>query len=120
MSDVADHVAVYDVQDDGTLANKRNFCRLFLPPSEYDGETRHSCADGCAMDELGNLYEATNIGVQIFTAKGEYIGTIHTPFFPVNICFGGPNNDILYMMSWDKIYSIQTKMKGLVLPKAAA
>lgn len=120
MSDVAEHVAVYDVKDDGTLANKRNFCLLLLPPSEYDGETRHSCADGCAVDELGNLYEATNIGVQIFNPKGEYIGTIHTPFFPVNICFGGPNNDVLYMLAWDKIYSIQTKVKGLVLPKAAS
>lgn len=119
MSDVADHVAVYDVKDDGTLANKRMFCMLFLAPSEYDGDTRSSCADGCAMDEQGNLYEATAIGVQIFNPKGDYIGTIHTPFFPVNICFGGPNDDILYMMSWDKIYSIQTKMKGLVLPKKA-
>lgn len=117
MSDVADHVAVYDVKDDGTLANKRNFCLVFLPPSEYDGETRHSCADGCAMDEQGNLYEATNTGVQIFNPKGEFIGNIHTPFFPVNICFGGEDNKTMYMMSWDKIYSIKTNMKGLVLPK---
>lgn len=117
MSNVADHVAVYDVKDDGTLANKRNFCLVFLPPSEYDGETRHSCADGCAMDEQGNLYEATNTGVQIFNSKGNYIGNIFTPWFPVNICFGGEDYKTMYMMSWDKIYSIKTNMKGLVLPK---
>ena len=119
MSDVAEHVAVYDVRPDGTLTNKRMFCMLFLPPSEYDGETRSSCADGSAMDEQGNLYEATSTGVQIFNAKGSYIGNIYTPHFPVNICFGGPNYDTLYMMCWDKIYSIKTNVKGLVLPKKA-
>jgi gluconolactonase len=118
-SDVADHVAVYDVKDDGTLANKRMFCRLFLTPSEYDGPNRNSSADGSAIDEQGNLYEATSIGVQIFNSKGEYIGTVHTPWYPVNICFGGPDNNILYMMCWDKIYSIKTNMKGLVLAKKA-
>lgn len=119
MSDVSNHVAVYDVNEDGTLSNKRLFCTLFLPPSEYDGETRHSCADGSAMDEQGNLYEATNTGVQIFNPKGEYIGNIHIPFSPVNICFGGENFDTLYMVCWDKVYSIKTNMKGFVLPKVA-
>lgn len=119
MSDVSDHVAVYDVNDDGTLSNKRLFCQLYLTPSEYDGETRNSSADGCAIDEEGNLYQATAIGVQIFNSKGEYIGTIHTPYFPVNVCFGGEDGTTLYMMCWDKIYSIKTNMKGLVLSKAA-
>lgn len=118
-SDVENWVVAYDVKEDGTLANKRKFALLFLPMSEYDRGTRSSCADGSAMDELGNLYEATNAGVQIFDPKGAYIGTIFTPTFPVNLCFGGPNNDILYIMAWDKIYSIQTKVKGLTLPKAA-
>ncbi|MFA6472347.1 MAG: SMP-30/gluconolactonase/LRE family protein [Candidatus Latescibacterota bacterium] len=117
MSDVSNHVAVYDVKDDGTLANKRIFCMIFCPASEYDGETRHTSSDGCAMDEEGNLYEATAIGCQIFNPKGEYIGTIHTPFFPVNICFGGEDNSTLYLFAWDKIYSIKTNVKGLVLPK---
>lgn len=119
MSDVSNHVAVYDVNDDGTLANKRIFCMVFCNPTEYDGETRHTSSDGCAIDEQGNLYEATAIGCQIFNPKGEYIGTIHTPYFPVNICFGGDDNKTLYLFGWDKISSIKTNMTGLVLPKAA-
>jgi gluconolactonase len=119
MSDVSNHVAVYDVKEDGTLANKRLFAMVFCNPTEYDGETRHTSSDGCAIDEQGNLYEATAIGCQIFNPKGEYIGTIHTPFFPVNICFGGEDNTTLYMFGWDKIYSIKTNMKGIVLPKVA-
>jgi gluconolactonase len=92
---------------------------VFCNPKEYDGEPRHTSADGCAIDEQGNLYEATAIGVQMFNSKGEYIGTIHTPYFPVNVCFGGEDNKTLYLFGWDKIWSIKTNMTGLVLPKAA-
>ncbi len=118
MSEVENWVIAYDVNEDGTLSGKRKFARMFLPQSEYNQGSRSSCSDGCAVDQQGNLYQATSVGVQIFNPEGKYIGNIHTPFFPVNICFGGPNNDVLYMMAWDKVYSIQTKVQGLVLPNA--
>ncbi|MFC1692086.1 SMP-30/gluconolactonase/LRE family protein [Candidatus Latescibacterota bacterium] len=115
-SDVENWVIAYDVNDDGTLSNKRKFARLFLPPSEYELGTRSSCADGMTIDELGNIYVGTNVGLQIFNNKGEYIGNIHTPTFPVSACFGGENFDTIYMTCWDKIYSIKTKVKGLEYP----
>jgi gluconolactonase len=116
MSDVENFVIVYDVNDDGTLSNKRRFCHLFLPPSEYDNGTKSTCADGMTMDELGNLYVGTNIGLQIFSPEGKYIGNIHTDTFPVSVCFGGENYDELFMTCWDKIYTIKTNVKGLKYP----
>jgi len=116
MSDVENWLVAYDVNDDGTVSNKRKFAELFLPPSEYDRGTRSTCADGMTIDAQGNIYVATNIGLQIFDPNGEFIGNIHTPTFPVSVCFGGDNFDTLYMTCWDKIYSIKTNVKGLVYP----
>ena len=116
MSDVENWVIAYTVNEDGTLSNKRKFAKLFLPVSEYDLGTRSSCADGMTIDELGNLYVATNIGLQIFNPKGEYIGNIFTPTFPVSACFGGDDYKTIYMTCWDKIYSIRTNIRGLEYP----
>ncbi|MFC1538851.1 SMP-30/gluconolactonase/LRE family protein [Candidatus Latescibacterota bacterium] len=116
MSDVENWVVAYDVNEDGTVSNKRKFAELFLPPSEYDLGTRSSCADGMTIDALGNIYVATNMGLQIFNPSGEFIGNIHTPVFPVSCCFGGENFDTIYMTSWDKIYAIKTNVKGLEYP----
>ena len=118
-SDVENWVIAYDVNEDGTVSNKRKFAELFLPPSEYDLGTRSSCADGMTVDALGNLYVCTNMGVQIFNPKGEYIGNIHTPVFPVSCCFGGENYDTLFLTCWDKVYSIKTNVKGLEYPLTA-
>ena len=69
---------------------------------------------------MGNIYQGTNTGLQIFDNTGKYIGTIFTPTFPVSVCFGGENNDTLFMTCWDKIYTIKTNMKGLVYPLMGA
>ena len=116
ISEAENWVYAYDVNEDGTLSNKRRFAELFLPYSEYLGGTRSSCADGMTIDALGNIYVATNIGLQIFDPNGKYIGNIHTPVSPVSCCFGGENFDTIYTTSWDKIYSIKTNVKGLVYP----
>ena len=116
LSEVENWLVAYDVGEDGMISNKRKFAELFLPPSEYDLGTRSSCADGMTIDELGNIYVATAIGLQIFNSQGEYIGNIHTPVFPVSCCFGGENFDTIYMTCWDKIYSIKTNVQGLEYP----
>ena len=116
LSEAENWVFSYDVNDDGTLSNKRKFVKLFLPPQEIDTWSKSSCADGMTMDEHGNLYVATNIGLQIFNPDGESIGVVHVPVFPVSCCFGGENYDTVYMTCWDRIYSIKTNVRGLEYP----
>jgi len=116
MSDVENWVVAYDVNEDGTVSNKRKFAELFLPSSEYDIGTRSSCADGMTIDANGNLYVCTNIGLQIFDPNGKFIGNVNVPTFPVSACFGGENFDTLFMTCWDKIYTIKTNVKGLEYP----
>jgi gluconolactonase len=119
ISEAANFIWAYDVNEDGTLANKRKFCEQFLPVAEWINHGRSSCSDGMVVDAQGNLYTATTMGLQIFNPKGEFIGIVYTPTFPVSVCFGGPDFDTLFMTCWDKIYTIKTNVKGLVYPLQA-
>ena len=104
----------YDVNSDGTISNGRKFAKLFLTENVLDRKGRSSSADGMAIDKMGNLYVATYYGVQIFNAKGEFIGMINLPSFPVSLCFGDKDMKTLYIVSYTKVFRIRTSMEGFV------
>jgi gluconolactonase len=104
----------YDVNADGTISNGRKFAKLFLTENVLDRKGKSSSADGMAIDKIGNLYVATYYGVQIFNAKGEYVGMINLPSFPVSLCFGDADMKTLYIVSYSKVYKIRTNMEGFV------
>jgi gluconolactonase len=116
----ANFVWAYDVQEDGTLSNKRRFAMLNLTPdvlSAQDPEQRvDSRADGMAVDTDGRLYVCTLSGVQVFEETGVYAGTIWFPQYPVSCTFGGKNYDQLYVVGESSAWVIQTKVKGFRLP----
>ena len=109
----------YDVREDGTLANERRFAELYLTTDILDAGTKSTSADGMTIDEAGNLYVCTYAGLQIFNAKGEFVGIVNFPVFPVNCCFGGADLKTLYVVAYDKVYKIRTKVKGLEYPPKA-
>jgi len=112
-SDKDNWVWAYDANDDGTVKNGRKFARLFLTPEVLDRKGRSSGADGMTIDEKGGLYVATYMGVQVFNPKGEFLGIINTPTYPVSCCFGGDDMKTLFIASYDKVYKIRTNVKGL-------
>ena len=78
----------YDVQPDGTIANRR--------------EINPIGCDGIKVDPKGNLFCATGAsrGVRILSADGKHLGTIPTPHDgvgPTNIAFGDPDGKTLYI-----------------------
>ncbi|MDD8026668.1 MAG: SMP-30/gluconolactonase/LRE family protein [Acidobacteriota bacterium] len=103
----------YDVNDDGTVKNGRKFACLVLTPEVTERKGRSSGADGMTIDENGGLYVATYMGVQVFNPKGEFLGLINTPTYPVSCCFGGDDRKTLFMVSYDKIYKVQANVRGL-------
>lgn len=113
-SDKDQYVWAYDVHEEGTLSNGRAFAKLFLTEDVLDRRGKTTSADGMAIDQEGNLYVATLAGLQIFDDEGEFIGIINFPTFPVSVCFGGDDMQTLYITSYNKIYSIRTKMKGFI------
>jgi gluconolactonase len=104
----------YDVNPDGTIKNGRKFAKLLLTENVLDRKGKSSSADGMAIDKKGNLYVSTYYGVQIFNAKGQFVGMINLPSFPVSICFGDADMKTLYIVSYSKVYKIRTNMEGFV------
>jgi gluconolactonase len=115
-TDKDNFVWVYDVNADGTLGNGRRFAELQLTPDVLDRKGRSSGADGMTIDSLGNIYVATYAGLQIFSSRGEFVGLIHLPVYPVSCCFGGEDLKTLYMMGYDKVFRIRARVAGLPYP----
>jgi gluconolactonase len=100
-------VFAYDVQPDGSAKNKRPLLQLRDIPAGQE-----SVADGLAIDRDGRLYITTLTGVQVFDAKGEYLGTIKTGRQPANVAFGGPGKQTLYITAREGLYRVRTLAKG--------
>ena len=107
-------VWAYDVNEDGSIKNGRKFAQLHLTPEVLDRKGKSSSADGMAIDKQGNIYICTYSGVQIFNNKGEYLGNINLPQFPVSLCFGDADMKTLYIVSFSKVFKIRTNMEGFV------
>ncbi len=109
-------VMAYDVNEDGTLSNGRRFAQMILDTRQVKTGNKSSGADGMTIDEIGNIYVTSNIGVQIFDPEGALIGILKTPRKAINLCFGGDDYKTLYLTVFDKIYSIRTNVRGLEYP----
>lgn len=113
-SDKENFIWAYDIQEDGSIANKRRFAELYLTANILDLKEKSSGADGMKVDVNGNLYVATYAGIQIFNNSGEFVGIINLPDYPVNCAFGGSDRKTLYITTHDKVYSIQTNIEGFI------
>jgi gluconolactonase len=108
------YIWAYDVKEDGTITNGRQFAKLFLVNNVLDRKGKSSSSDGMAIDKKGNIYVGTYYGVQIFNSKGEFAGMINLPHFPVSLCFGDDDMKTLYIVSYQWVYKIRTNMEGYV------
>jgi len=89
----------YAIELDGALTNKK----LFVAQG----------SDGMTLDEEGNLY-LTGEGVNIYSMEGEHIQHLDIPEkWTANICFGGANNDELYITASEGLYRLKMNVKGV-------
>ena len=88
----------YDIQPDGTLANKRLRCELG--------------SDGMTLDTEGNLY-LTGKGVIVFDPMGKKIEQVPVPEgWTANVSFGGKDHKTLFITASKGFYSIRMKHAG--------
>jgi gluconolactonase len=97
----------YPVEAPGRLGDMRVFCKVKNPSGRENG----GC-DGATIDEHGNLYLTTALGVQVFSPSGEALGVIEVPEQPSNCTFGGPNGKTLYVTARTSLYSFPMLVKG--------
>lgn len=105
-----EYMIAMDVQPDGTLGPKRNFAK-------YEGVTKTeagaaSGADGLAVDSDGRVYAATAIGVQVFSPRGQHLGTIPLSRQPQNLAFSGPDKKTLYIVGRNAAWKVQMLAQG--------
>lgn len=104
------HLRTYRVEADGSLKFGDNYYGPLQIPS---GQTLPG-SDGMTVDDKGRLYVATHAGLQMFDPTGRPCGSIVKPQtkFLSNVKFGGPNFDMAYVTSTDRIYKRKLNTKG--------
>ena len=99
----------YQIQPDGSLANRQRYYWLHTPDSEDQ-----SLAEGMKTDRDGRLYVATRLGIQVCDQAGRVNAIIPTPNGRItNLCFGGGKNDVLYATCGEKVYSRKVGVTGV-------
>ena len=67
-----------------------------------------SGADGLAIDSADRVYITTVAGVQVFDAKGMYLGVIKSGRQGANVAFAGPGKQTLYITAREGLYRVRT------------
>jgi sugar lactone lactonase YvrE/L-ascorbate metabolism protein UlaG (beta-lactamase superfamily) len=87
----------YKIEQDGTLSQKK----LIAPEG----------SDGMTIDNEGNIY-LTTAAVAVYDKQGNKIATIDVPERPANVCFGGKDNQTLFITARTSLYSVRMRVKG--------
>lgn len=100
-----------EIQPNGSLANRRQFCRLGLKPG-----AKESDASGMAFDRNGWLYVSTDTGIQVCDPAGKLVAHIDVPGGSASgVLFGGPGRDWMYFTDGERMYRRPVKRKGAPL-----
>lgn len=97
------HIRVFDVTDDGGIANGR----VFFTESGTGG-----VPDGMKVDERGTVYCTGPGGIWIISPAGEHLGVIEVPEQTANLNWGGEQWRTLYITASTSIYRIPTRVGG--------
>lgn len=103
-------ILAYDVHEDGTIGNRRNFGLLEGVRKTDTGV--QSGADGLAIDAEGRVYVTTLAGIQVFSEAGQRLGTIPLPVQAQSIAFAGPDKQTLFAVGRGNVYRIAMLAKG--------
>jgi gluconolactonase len=99
---------VFDVADDGTIANGRIF---FDAADLARDKNNKGLPDGLKVDEKGNLFATGPGGVLVLSPKGEHLGTLRTGEATANCAWGG-DGSVLYVTADMYLMRIKTKTRG--------
>lgn len=98
---LGNRVLRFDIAPDGALTTETLFAATFPSP------------DGLAVDVQGNLYVATEFGVQGFSPQGVSYGLLALPLAATGLTFGDSNLQTLYVTTRSTLYSFQMPNPGL-------
>jgi gluconolactonase len=100
-------IRVFDVREDGTLANGRLFART--DPNEGEGRP-----DGVKVDRKGRVYVAGPGGIWVFDPQGSALGILKTPERAANLNWGHLDGQTLYVTATSSLYRVRLQAGGVV------
>jgi gluconolactonase len=95
------HIRVFDVADDNTLKNGREF-----------SDCTAGRFDGMRLDDAGRLWAAADDGVHCLDRNGTLIGKVLIPEICSNVCFGGPKRNYLFICATTSLYGVFLLVNG--------
>ncbi len=99
----------YVIQNDGSLKYKQKW--YWLHQTDNYG---YSQVFDMAMDNEGNLYAATNAGIQVCDQNGRVRAILQFPNGLITgLCFGGTDFNTLFVICDGHIYKRKLKVKGV-------
>lgn len=94
------HILAFDVHKGRHLRGDRLFATV-----------SPGCPDGIKLDTKGRVYTSSATGVQVFSPQGDLLGEIFAPRV-ANFTFGGPKNDVLFILGDTQIWQAKVRAKG--------
>ena len=99
------YIRVFDVRDDGTIANGQFFHKV-----------SPGFADGFVADEHGNIWSSAADGVHCIGPRGHLLGKILVPSLSSNLAFGDRFRSRLFICASHDLYSIFLNVRGATWP----
>lgn len=98
----------FRIQPDGKLTHKQQYGWLHVTDDLTSG------ADGMTVDTEGRTYVTTQLGIQVLDQPGRVNFIIRKPqnAWISNLVFGGPDRNILYATSADKVFRRKLNATG--------
>jgi gluconolactonase len=102
---VRQHIRLFDLQADGTLANGRVWAHTIGKGA--------GAPDGMKIDRAGNIYCCGPGGIHVFAPDATCLGIIGMPEYTANFCFGDDDLSSLYVTASTSIYRLRVKTPGV-------
>jgi gluconolactonase len=98
------HIRVFDVGPDGTLAHSREWAKT-------TGEGA-GAPDGMKIDSRSNLYCCGPAGIHVFAPDATCLGVIHVPEHTANFAWGDADCRSLFITASTSLYRMRTVVPG--------
>ena len=86
--------------------------RVFATLGEGEGGP-----DGIRVDEHGNVWSSSHVGIVVYSPSGERIGTVAVPEVVSNLCFGGDDGHDLFITASTSVYRVRTATRDAALAR---
>ena len=114
-------IVVFDVEEGGSLRNKRLFCQQPGDPPDPSrlmaefartGTLSTGLPDGMRTDAIGNVYCGGPGGIWVIDPCGQLLGVIETPSFVGNMNWGDDDWRSLYICASKELYRLRMRVAG--------